>query len=625
MKYLSHLLFIFSIPSIPTICSGFLLHPSSLLRAKPYPQNQLQVNINTPEYNSLTDLYKGINDHTIQQILISNDLTNVYYLSASDIAKKYHKVNTNSILTGPIIESAAKNEITATIMEKPYTLLDRTAGIANGLFSFALFSLAVSISINIVQNLFRRNKSNPMMQNPFLNMNPTEKLVDTSKINITLADWAGSPEILEECSEIVSYMKNADIYRAAGAEIPKGILLDGPPGTGKTLLAKAIAGETNSSFLSMSGSEFVELFVGMGASKVRALFEEARQNVPSIIFIDEIDAIGKKRGSSIMQNSNDEREQTLNQILSEMDGFSPNNGVIVIAATNRRDILDDALLRPGRFDRLVYVPLPDRASREAIFSLYLKNKRTTTDINVKYLAENTGGFSGAQIKNLLNEAAIFAARNGSIIITQEHMENALEKIIIGITKRVDTRSDAAKMRVAIHELGHAILAAVFNTDFELQKVSIKSTYTGIGGYTLFNEYPEVQESGLYTKNMLLKRIIIALGGKAAETLEYGDAYVSVGASEDLKQANQLAREMVERYGMGKSLEVFSVSNHPSQNMQYNVDKEIMDIVSYCYKEAKTILVEKTDANKKLLKLLLSDTVLDGATVSMFVNNTNSSL
>jgi cell division protease FtsH len=415
-------------------------------------------------------------------------------------------------------------------------------------------------------------------------------------------------------------MKNADVYRAAGAEIPKGILLDGPPGTGKTLLAKAIAGETNSSFLSMSGSEFVELFVGMGAAKVRALFEEARENVPSIIFIDEIDAIGKKRGSSIMQNGNDEREQTLNQILSEMDGFSPNNGVIVIAATNRRDILDEALLRPGRFDRLVYVPLPDRASREAIFSLYLKNKRITDDINVKYLAENTGGFSGAQIKNLLNEAAIFAARNGSIIITQEHMENALEKLIVGITKRVDTRSDSAKMRVAIHELGHAILAASFHKDFELQKVSIKSTYTGIGGYTLFNEYPEVQESGLYTKNMLLKRIIIALGGKAAETLEYGETYVSVGASEDLKQANQLAREMVEKYGMGKSLEVFSVSNNPSQNMKYNVDKEIMDIVSYCYSEAKTILAEKSDANKKLLKLLLSDTVLDGATVSMIVNN-----
>jgi cell division protease FtsH len=387
------------------------------------------------------------------------------------------------------------------------------------------------------------------------------------------------------------------------------------------LLAKAIAGETNATFFSISGSEFVELYVGMGASKVRNLFEEARENVPAIIFIDEIDAVGKKRGSANVVNPNDEREQTLNQLLSEMDGFNLNTGIIVIAATNRRDVLDDALLRPGRFDRLIYVPLPDRISREAILRLYLKNKNTSNDISVSYLAENTGGFSGAQIKNLLNEAAIYAARNGEIIITNDYIDQALEKILVGITKRLDTRTDYLRRRVAIHEIGHALLAAEFQNDFDLKKVSMKTTYNGIGGYTLFNEYPDVQESGLYTKDLLLKRIIVSLGGKAAETIEYGENFVSVGSSEDLKQANELAREMIYRYGMGKNLEVFSQNRLPySDRILDLIDKESMDIVQQCYDEAKIILSDKYQKLHILMNLLLAENVLDGKTVIDIVHD-----
>ena len=570
------------------------------------------------EKGSLSELYNGIDAHSIKSISFSEDLKQVYFVEDGDVLFS-RVVNSNPILTNSIIESATKNKITTGILETPNDLYREGAVIFNGLFNFAIMAIGFSIVVNIIRLLFTGNSSNrnPMMPGgPFSFITKdNDNMVDKSNINVTLADWAGSPEVVEECSEIVSYIKNSTIYKAAGADIPKGILLDGPPGTGKTLLAKAIAGETNATFFSMAGSEFVELFVGMGAAKVRKLFEEARENVPAIIFIDEIDAVGKKRGSSTSMNPNDEREQTLNQILSEMDGFSPNTGIVVMAATNRRDVLDAALLRPGRFDRLIYVPLPDRTSREAILRLYLKNKKTSNDIDISYLAENTGGFSGAQIKNLLNEAAIYAARNGGTIITKDYIEQALEKVVVGITKRTDTRSEPSRRRVAIHEIGHALLAAEFQNDFDLKKVSMKTTYNGVGGYTMFNEYPDVQDSGLYTKDLLLKRIIVSLGGKAAETLEYGENFVSVGASEDLKQANEMAREMIDRFGMGNKLEVFSQNRLPySERVLDLMDKESMDIVQQCYDEAKIILLDKYQKLQVLMNLLLAENVLDGKTV-----------
>ena len=577
------------------------------------------------EKGSLSELYNGIDTHTIKDIYFSEDLKQVYFVQDGDFIFS-RVVNSNPILTNSIIESANKNEIKTAILETPNNIYREGGVILNGLFSFSIMAIGFSIIVNLIRLLFTgrsSNRNNPMMPGgPFSFMtNDNDNMIDKSTINITLADWAGSPEVVEECSEIVSYIRNSTIYKAAGADIPKGILLDGPPGTGKTLLAKAIAGETNATFFSMSGSEFVELFVGMGAAKVRNLFEEARENVPAIIFIDEIDAVGKKRGSASAVNPNDEREQTLNQILSEMDGFTPNTGIVVMAATNRRDVLDDALLRPGRFDRLIYVPLPDRVSREAILRLYLKNKKTTNDIDISYLAENTGGFSGAQIKNLLNEAAIYAARNGETVITKDYIEQALEKVVVGITKRTDTRSEQSRRRVAIHEIGHAILAAEFQNDFDLKKVSMKTTYNGVGGYTMFNEYPDVQDSGLYTKDLLLKRIIVSLGGKAAETLEYGENLVSVGASEDLKQANEMAREMIDRFGMGNKLEVFSQNRLPySDRVLDLMDKESMDIVQQCYDEAKIILLDKYQKLQVLMNLLLAENVLDGKTVIDIVHD-----
>jgi cell division protease FtsH len=445
------------------------------------------------------------------------------------------------------------------------------------------------------------------------------------KSNITLTSFAGSPEIFEECTEVVSYLKNSTLYKNAGAEVPRGILLEGPPGTGKTLLAKAIASEADANFVSITASEFVEVFVGAGASKIRNLFNTARNNQPCIIFIDEIDSVGRQRGAGINM-ANDEREQTLNQLLAEMDGFSDNDGVLIIAATNRKDILDAALLRPGRFDRIITVALPDKNSRKDILLVHSKNKTLDPSINLELIAELTAGFSGAQIKNLLNEAAIYAARVGNTIIVEQDILNALDKLIVGLIRKTDTRGDEARRRIAIHEAGHALLCNEFKEYFELKKVTIQSTYNGAGGYTLFNEYQNITESGLYTKNLLKKRLIVAMGGKAAETLYYGEEYVSVGAVQDLKQANSMAQRMIGNYGMGKLLEAFynedvDSDRNPflgrslgggakySERTKEIMDSESLELLRNAYDEAKRILNENRKNMDAIIENLLEKNTL----------------
>jgi cell division protease FtsH len=511
-------------------------------------------------------------------------------------------------------------------MDTPYNIWNEGTKFVGSAVDFVIVSFFLSILFQIITAITGRGSRNqsPMggMNLPFLKK---DKKIDKTVLNTSFSDWGGSPEVFEECVEIVSYIKNSTVYKNAGADIPKGILLEGLPGTGKTLIAKAIAKETNASFLSISASEFVEVYVGLGATKIRDLFKQAREerdkNGASIIFIDEIDAVGKKRGSSNIMGTNDEREQTLNQLLSEMDGFESNTNIIVIAATNRKDVLDPALLRPGRFDRIIYVPLPDKKSREEILKLYMKTKQVEENISLNYLAEMTSGFSGAQIKNLLNEAAINTARNGSTVINQEHLENALEKIIIGITKKVDTRTDETRYRVALHEIGHTILAAYFKDDFDLIKVSMKNTYSGVGGYTLFNEIESKNDQSMYTKDLLKKRLAVSLAGKAAEYVYYGENMVSLGAFEDLKQANQLAKSMVKNYGMGKDLEIFFDSAENgfeqksySEKTGEKIDKESMDLLLEAYEEAKHVILNNRDVIDKLVKLLLKENVISGEKV-----------
>lgn len=586
--------------------------------------SRLHLTKNTPygplEGAPLSDIYKGLDQDSITGMYFSEDLKNIYVVETPEkIPTKI--VNSNPLLTEQLVVSAREHKITTAVLEPVNNLFDKGGQLLTGVLDLSVMLIGFSIVFNLVINLFFQGfqgmgssgNKNGMGPSPFNLMKKSKAQVDQTAIKTRLSDWAGSPEVLEECSEIISYFRNSTLYDAVGAELPKGILLEGPPGTGKTLLAKAIAGETNSTFLSMSGSEFVELFVGMGAVKVRQLFQEAREKAPSIIFIDEIDAVGKKRSVSNAANTNDEREQTLNQILSEMDGFQPNKGVIVLAATNRRDVLDDALLRPGRFDRLIYVPLPDRSSREAILSLYMSNKNIS--VPVGDLAEATGGFSGAQLKNLLNEAAILAARGGSTFVTKDNIDGALEKLVVGITKRVDGRTLSTRVRVAIHELGHALMAASYPDVFDLKKVSMKQTYEGVGGYTLFGEKAEIQEGGLYTKEIMMNRIVVALGGKAAEALMYGEQGVSVGASQDLKQANELARAMVEQYGMGAGLEAFSlIPGRSSEKTRETVDEAVADIVEYALVQAKKRLTELQGVRNRLLFKLLRDGVLEGSAI-----------
>ena len=583
-------------------------------------------------YNSLI---KNIESHKVKNLYFTERMDSVIAEDAEHhaiSAEDFTITRITPLVTNGLVDLSVKNEVNTVFAQPPQpNVYQQMAGnILNGAEMFLFPGLILASLVSF----FRANRQ---MRNPasLLGGGDFQSELDKDKINmqsanISLSSFAGSPEIFQECVEVVSYLKNSTIYQKAGAEIPKGILLEGSPGTGKTLLAKAIASEAEASFISIAASEFVEIFVGMGASKIRNLFNTARENKPCIIFIDEIDAVGRQRGAGVNM-ANDEREQTLNQLLAEMDGFANNEGILVLAATNRRDVLDAALLRPGRFDRIINVPLPDIESRVKILKVHTKNKILANSVNLNLVAELTSGFSGAQLKNLMNEAAILSARNGGIVITEKNVLDALDKLIIGIVKKVDTRDEDARRRVAIHEAGHAILAAIYNNYFDLKKVSIQSTYNGAGGYTVFNEYRNVSESGLYTKDLLYKRLMIGMGGKAAENIFYGDEHVSVGAVQDLKQTNSLAQRMIGNYGMGLKLETFynedvdnernpflgrslSMGAKYSEKTKDIFDKEVSQIVRGAYEEAKTLLTENTAVINVLVQKLLENEVLLGEEV-----------
>jgi cell division protease FtsH len=582
-------------------------------------------------YNTLLD---KINTGEIEGVYFLPKLDNVIAEQkekSGELYKDYSITRITPVVTDNIVTETTKKHIETVFLQEPASELNQYQkyagdlfGIANNLFIGLFFFSLISNGIRFFQ---QQQMPNNGLNSIFETKNINKDIPTIQKANISLSSFAGSPEIFQECTEVVSYLKNSTIYKNAGAEIPKGILLEGPPGTGKTLLAKAIASEAGANFISITASEFVEVFVGVGASKIRKLFENARNNKPCIIFIDEIDAVGRQRGAGINM-ANDEREQTLNQLLAEMDGFGDNEGILVIAATNRKDVLDSALLRPGRFDRLITVPLPDRDSRRQILNVHTKNKVFSKDVNLDLVAELTTGFSGAQLKNLMNEAAIYAARKGNTIINEIDIMNALDKLIIGLIKNNDTRDDVAKRRIAIHEVGHAFLAYTFNEYFDLKKVSIESTYNGAGGYTVFNEYQNITDSGLYTKDLLYKRLVITMGGKAAEQIFYGEEYVSLGANQDLKQANSLARRMIGNFGMGTRLETFYNENidndaNPflgrsfgssekySESTKEMFDKEALLLIDGAYMEAKQILHQNIDMLHIVIDFLLNDKYLSG--------------
>ncbi|MEM1367032.1 MAG: ATP-dependent zinc metalloprotease FtsH3 [Cyanobacteria bacterium P01_H01_bin.15] len=481
-----------------------------------------------------------------------------------------------------------------------------------GLWWRALGSLFLPILLLVgLFFLLRRAQSGPGSQ--AMNFGKSKARVQMEpQTQVTFSDVAGIEQAKLELNEVVDFLKNADRFTAIGAKIPKGVLLVGPPGTGKTLLAKAVAGEAGVPFFSISGSEFVEMFVGVGASRVRDLFEQAKTNAPCIVFIDEIDAVGRQRGAGL-GGGNDEREQTLNQLLTEMDGFEGNTGIIIIAATNRPDVLDAALLRPGRFDRQVVVDRPDYAGRQEILNVHARGKSLSQDVDLDKIARRTPGFTGADLSNLLNESAILAARRNLTEISMDEINDAIDRVLAGPEKKNRVMSEKRKTLVAYHEAGHALIGALMPDYDPVQKISIIPRGQA-GGLTWFTPSEDRMESGLYSRSYLQNQMAVALGGRIAEEIIFGDEEVTTGASNDLQQVAQVARQMITRFGMSDRLGPVALGRQSgnvflgrdiasdrdfSDETASAIDEEVRSLVDQAYRRAKDVLL----TNRKVLDLI----------------------
>ena len=497
-------------------------------------------------------------------------------------------------------------------LRKAGVLYTTTSVRQDSYFMTVILPIALSAGVLIFLFMFINSRSGGGANAKMMNFGRSRaRMVSTSKVNFTKV--AGLEEEKEELEEIVDFLKNPQKYTGVGARIPKGVILVGPPGTGKTLLAKAVAGEAGVPFFSISGSDFVEMFVGVGASRVRDLFEEAKKNAPCIVFIDEIDAVARQRGTG-MGGGHDEREQTLNQLLVEMDGFGVNEGIIVMAATNRVDILDPAILRPGRFDRKVAVGRPDVKGREEILGVHTKEKPLGEDVDLHRIAQTTAGFTGADLENLMNEAAINTAKEGRKFLTQTDIEKAFIKVGIGAEKRSKVISEKDKKITAYHEAGHAILFHVLPDVGPVHTVSIIPTGVGAAGYTM--PLPEQDELHM-TKGRMLQNIMVSLGGRIAEEIIFDD--ITTGASQDIKQATSMARAMVTEYGMSEKLgminyggdnnEVFigrdlAHTRTYSEEVASEIDSEVKRIIDECYAKAKRIILDHEDVLHSCCALLM---------------------
>jgi len=460
--------------------------------------------------------------------------------------------------------------------------------------------------------------------NPAMNFGKSKARVQMEpQTQVTFGDVAGIEGAKLELTEVVDFLKNPDRFTAVGAKIPKGVLLVGPPGTGKTLLAKAVAGEAGVPFFSISGSEFVEMFVGVGASRVRDLFEQAKKNAPCIVFIDEIDAVGRQRGAGL-GGGNDEREQTLNQLLTEMDGFEGNTGIIIVAATNRPDVLDAALMRPGRFDRQVVVDRPDYAGRLQILGVHARGKTLARDVDLDKVARRTPGFTGADLANLLNEAAILAARRQLTEIAMDEVNDAIERVMAGPEKKDRVMSEKRKRLVAFHEAGHALVGALMPDYDPVQKISIIPRGQA-GGLTFFTPSEERMESGLYSRAYLQNQMAVALGGRVAEELVYGEDEVTTGASNDLQQVARVARQMVTRFGMSDRLGPVALGRSQggmflgrdiaaerdfSEDTAAAIDEEVSQLVAEAYRRATEVLSANRSVLDELADLLVEKETVD---------------
>ncbi|NEO31533.1 MAG: ATP-dependent metallopeptidase FtsH/Yme1/Tma family protein [Symploca sp. SIO3C6] len=482
--------------------------------------------------------------------------------------------------------------------------------------------------------LLRRAQNGPGSQ--AMNFGKSKARVQMEpQTQVTFGDVAGIEQAKLELNEVVDFLKNADRFTAIGAKIPKGVLLVGPPGTGKTLLARAVAGEAGVPFFSISGSEFVEMFVGVGASRVRDLFEQAKSNAPCIVFIDEIDAVGRQRGAGL-GGGNDEREQTLNQLLTEMDGFEGNTGIIIIAATNRPDVLDAALLRPGRFDRQVVVDRPDYAGRLEILNVHARGKTLAKDVDLEKIARRTPGFTGADLSNLLNEAAILAARRNLTEISMDEVNDAIDRVLAGPEKKDRVMSEKRKTLVAYHEAGHALVGALMPDYDPVQKISIIPRGRA-GGLTWFTPSEDRMDSGLYSRSYLQNQMAVALGGRIAEEIIFGEEEVTTGASNDLQQVTRVARQMVTRYGMSDRLGPVTLGRQNgnmflgreiasdrdfSNTTAAAIDEEVSQLVSQAYERAKNVLVSNKHVLDKLSQMLIEKETVDAEELQDILANSD---
>ena len=482
--------------------------------------------------------------------------------------------------------------------------------------------------------LFRRSQSGSGGGgNPAMSFGKSKaRLQMEPSTQVTFSDVAGVEGAKLELTEVVDFLKSPDRFTAVGAKIPKGVLLVGPPGTGKTLLAKAVAGEAGVPFFSISGSEFVEMFVGVGASRVRDLFEQAKKNAPCIVFIDEIDAVGRQRGAG-MGGGNDEREQTLNQLLTEMDGFEGNSGIIIVAATNRPDVLDSALMRPGRFDRQVTVDRPDYAGRLQILNVHAKDKTLSKDVDLDKVARRTPGFTGADLANLLNEAAILAARKDLDTVSNDEVGDAIERVMAGPEKKDRVISDKKKELVAYHEAGHALVGACMPDYDAVAKVSIIPRGQA-GGLTFFTPSEERMESGLYSRSYLQNQMAVALGGRVAEEIVYGEEEVTTGASNDLQQVANVARQMITKFGMSDKIgpvalgqsqggmflgRDMSATRDFSEDTAATIDVEVSELVDTAYKRATKVLSDNRSVLDEMASMLIERETIDTEDIQDLLN------
>lgn len=592
---------------------------------------------------SYGDFIDNLNHHNIDAATLTNQNEIVVIdKNYQDIIEStnLHLFKILPQLTDNIVDMLVKNHVDFDI----YNIQDKS-----GIIEFLSFPLQLIFFYLIGSFVLNYVMRNNMMNNiQGLNQQSNE-LINSNNIDVDFNDVAGCDEAKYELEEVVDFLKNPKRYEESGAKIPSGILLEGPPGTGKTLLARAVAGEANVGFISASGSEFIEMFVGVGASRVRRLFEQAAKKSPCVIFIDEIDAIGRQRGTGF-NSGNDEREQTLNQILTNMDGFDKTSGIIVLAATNRADILDSALTRPGRFDRKIVVPLPDRKGREEILLTHLRDKKYNDTLDIEEFSVLTSGFSGADLANLANEAAILSVRYNLTVIDKKCMADAYEKMTIGLPKKNKIVDSEINKLVAYHEAGHTLVAKLFNDFFVVRKVTINSNSNGAGGYTLFT--PFERYSSYPTKKYMLARLMVSLGGRAAEVALYSnsntihnknlynfnknyiddilfenidDLDITTGASSDLKQANSIARQYINLFGINNNIGIYDdIDNNPpflgkelatnnnrlSEYSRSTIDKEVRNIVNYAYMKTLDIIKNNLIALNSIADLLIYKTTID---------------